>query len=496
MTGKKSAVIIGAGIGGIATAVYLAKNGYDVEVFEKNSSAGGRCGQMIRDGHRFDLGATMLLMPGIYKDVFQSLGIPIFENGDIKPLEDLYKIYFDNNEVITFSTDENKMKAQLEKIEPGSFKKSQKYVSDGYEIFQIGINKLIGRNFYNIFQFANFKNAGMLIKLKTYISNYRYVRKFFNHPHLQMAYTFQNIYVGQSPFNSPALFSMVPAAELTEGSFFPKGGMFSIVEKLLSAANSEGVRFHFNKPVKNIRVNGKRAESIILDDGSELKADIIVANADLPYVYRKLLPDRGKSKRLDRMKYSCSAICFHWGLDKVYPQLGHHSVFLSDGFRDGLDRIFKDKSVSDHPSFYVHAPARTDPSAAPLNNDTLSFIVGAGHVDKKKKQDWDDLKKKTRSAVIQRLKQLGLDDIEDHIKFEICLTPENWESVCNISRGSVFGSLAHNIFQMGYFRPHNRHIRYRNLFFVGGSTHPGNGIPNVLISAKLTVERILDKQYN
>ena len=491
MTGKKSAVIIGSGIGGIATSVYLAKNGYNVEVYEKNSYPGGRCGQLIRDGHRFDLGATMLIMPGIYRQVFQSLGIPIFENDDIKPLEELYKIYFDNNEVITFSPDEKKMKIQLEKIEPGSFKKSQKYVSDGYEIFQTGINKLIGRNFNNLFQFANFKNVGMLIKLKTYISNYRYVKKFFRHTHLRMAYTFQNIYVGQSPFNSPALFSMVPAVELTEGSLFPKGGMFSIVEKLLSAAQSSGVQFHYNKPVKNIRVKSKMVESIILDEGSEIKADIIVANADLPYVYRKLLPNRGKSRRLDRMKYSCSAICYHWGLDKVYPQLGHHSVFLSDGFREGLDKIFKDKTVSDHPSFYIHAPARTDPSAAPENQDTLSFIVGSGHVDKMKKQDWDNISKKTRSALIRRIKQLGMEDIEEHIKFEICYTPDNWESACNISRGSVFGSLAHNLMQMGYFRPHNRHSRYRNLFFVGGSTHPGNGIPNILISAKLTSERIL-----
>ena len=492
MNWNRSAIIIGAGIGGITTAVYLAKNGYDVKIYEKNSSPGGRCGQLIRDGHRFDLGATMLIMPGIYREIFQSLNIPLFENNDIKRLEDLYKIYFDNNEVITFSPDAWKMKKQHEKIEPGSFAKSQKYVSAGYEIFQIGINKLIARNFDNIFQFANFRNVGMLIKLKTYISNWTYAKKFFSDKHLLMAYTFQNIYVGQSPFNSPALFSMVPAAELTEGSFFPKGGMFSIVEKLLSAAQSSGVKLFYNKAVKNIRVNGKKADSVILEDGSEIKADIIVANADLPYVYRKLLPVNRKSRRLDRLKYSCSAICYHWGLDKVYPQLGHHSVFLSDGFREGLDRIFKDKSISDHPSFYVHAPVRTDSSAAPDNQDTLSIVVGAGHVDKMKKQDWDSLKEKTRIAVIQRLKQLGLEDIEDHIKFEICFTPESWESACNISKGSVFGSLAHNIMQMGYFRPHNQHSRYKNLYFTGGSTHPGNGIPNVLISAKLTSERILN----
>ncbi|MBK7625796.1 MAG: oleate hydratase [Bacteroidales bacterium] len=222
MIGKKSVVIIGAGIGGITTAVYLAKNGYNVEVYEKNSSPGGRCGQLIRDGHRFDLGATMLMMPDIYREVFKSLDIPLFENSDITPLEDLYKIYFDNNEVITFSPDQEKMKEQHEKIEPGSFSKSRKYVTAGYEIFQIGMNKLIGRNFDNIFQFANLRNVGMLIKLKTYISNWAYAKKVFKNQHLLMAYTFQNIYVGQSPFNSPALFSMVPAAELTEGSFFQK----------------------------------------------------------------------------------------------------------------------------------------------------------------------------------------------------------------------------------------------------------------------------------
>jgi phytoene desaturase len=496
MEQKRSAIIIGAGIGGIATAVFLAENGYEVTVYEKNGSPGGRCGQLKRDGHRFDLGATMLLMPGIYKEIFNSLGIPLFETNEIKPLEDLYKIYYDDNEVITFTPEESRMRSQLEKIEPGSFEKSQKYVTVGYKIFQVGVNKLIGRNFDNIFQFANFRNIGMLIKLKTYISNFRYAKKFFRHTHLRMAYTFQNIYVGQSPFDSPALFSMVPAAELTEGSFFPVGGMFSIVEKLQSAAVLRGVKFHFNSPVLKILVNGKSAEGIILDNQSEINADLIIANADLPYVYRKLLPERGKSERLDRMKYSCSAICYHWGLDKVYPQLGHHSVFLSDGFREGLDSIFVDKSVSDFPSFYVHAPTRTDLSAAPQDQDTLSVVVGAGHVDKMKKQDWDSLRDKTRSAVIRRLKQLGLNDIEDHIKFEICIGPEDWESTCNISRGSVFGSLAHNIMQMGYFRPHNQHSRYKNIYFVGGSTHPGNGIPNVLLSAKLTSERILNKKLN
>lgn len=491
MTEKKSAAIIGAGVGGLTTAVYLAKNGYEVTVFEKNSSPGGRCGQYVRDGHRFDLGATMLLMPEIYRAIFDSLEIPLEEGKDIIPLKNLYKIYFDDGRQLAFTTDREVMKEQLEKIEPGSFEKSEKYVGDGYKIFKLGMKKLIGRNFYHLFQIVNFKNIGLLFKLKVFISNWTYAKRFFRHPHLLMAYTFQNIYVGQSPFTSPALFSMVPAAELTEGSFFPKGGMFAIVEKLSHAAEKHGVKFCFNNAVAGIEAENERVNGIVLEDGSYRKADIVIANADLPYVYRNLLPDRRKAAHLDRLKYSCSAICFHWGIDKIYPQLSHHNVFLSDGFKDGLDKIFIDKSVSSTPSFYVHAPARTDDQSAPPGQESLSIIVAAGHIDKSKEQDWNLLRQKARAGVIEQLKKHGLDDIEEHIKFDICYTPESWENACNISRGSVFGSLGHNIFQMGYFRPHNRHDRYKNLYFVGGSTHPGNGIPNVLMSAKLVSERIL-----
>ena len=491
MTKKKTVVVIGAGIGGIATSVFLAKNGYSVRVYEKNSSPGGRCGQITRDGHRFDLGATMLMMPGIYREVFGSLGMDLEKSLSLKPLDDLYKIYFDNGDSLDFSADENKMKEQLEKIEPGSFKRSQEYVSTGYGIFRLSMKKLIGRNFYNIFQLVNLKNIPMLFKIKAFTSHYKYAGRFFKNPHLLMAYTFQNIYIGQSPFNSPALFSMVPAAELTEGSFFPSGGMFSVVEALLSEAKKSGVSFYYNSPVKRICVNNRRADKIVLNSNEEIQADIIIANADLPYVYRELLPDRRASARLDRLNYSCSAICFHWGLDRTYPQLEHHNVFLSDGFCFGLDRIFNKKTVSADPCFYVHAPARTDPEAAPRNNDTLSIIVAAGHIDKRYRQDWEQLKITTRTAVIKRLKKFGLADIEDHIKFEICHMPEDWQSSCNISRGSVFGSIGHNILQMGWFRPHNRHDRYHNLYFTGSCTHPGNGIPNVLLSAKLVAERIM-----
>jgi phytoene desaturase len=488
---KKIAVIIGAGMGGIATSVFLAQNGYEVRVYEKNLSPGGRCGQTIRDGHRFDLGATIFLMPSVYRKVFNSLGLTLEDCIETRPLSTIYKIYFDDGTELAFTTDNNKMKSQLEAIESGSFQNMQSYISKGYELFQVALNKLIGRNFYHLLEFANLKNTLLLIKLKTYIRHHTYIRKFFRHPHLKMAFTFQNIYVGQSPFKSPALFSMLPAAELTEGSLFPTGGMHSIANKLVSIATDLGVQFNYNKSVVKIVVDKNKARCIILDDGAEIFADIIIANADLPYVYRELLPDKNVSLRLDRKKYSCSAIVFHWGLDKVYPQIGHHSVFLSEDYRVNLEQIFNEKSLADKPSFYVHAPTRTDPSAAPADQDSISVIVPVGHIDEKHDQDWNKFKHIARLAVLDRLKKHGMEDIEKHIKFEICYLPNTWQNIYNISKGSVFGSLNHSTMQMGYFRPHNRHNRYKNLYFVGGSTHPGNGVPLVLLSAKLTSERIL-----
>lgn len=416
------------------------------------------------------------------------------EDLNVKPLDDIYTLWFDDGTSLPFTTDQARMEQQLEKIEPGSYARAREYVTKGFGLYTVAFGKLLGRNFTRFFDFFNLSNALLLIKLKTYLNHYRYSARFFRSEHLRMAFTFQNIYVGQNPFSAPALFSMIPAAELTEGSMFPTGGMYAVAAGLIEKAQEKGVRFHFAKPVKEIRVAGRKATGVVFTDGSEAQADVIIANADLPYVYRELLPRSFKSWRISRMKYSCSALVLHWGLDKQYPQLGHHSTFLSDSYREGLDKIFRNKSMGDDPCFYIHAPVRTDPAAAPEGYDTLSVAVGVGHLDPDRPQDWVRLADKARDVVFRKLRRIGIDDIEAHIRFEIVTTPGNWEEALNVTKGSVFGSLGHNIFQMGYFRPHNRDRKYKNLYFTGGSTHPGNGIPMVLMSARLVAERIFNEQ--
>jgi phytoene desaturase len=484
-----TAVIVGAGIGGIATAARLARSGYDVTVLEKNAAPGGRCSQIVRDGHRFDIGPTLLLMPEVFAEAYASLGERMEDHLDLRRLDPTYRIHFDDGTKLALSADMNAMQSQLEAIEPGSFGGLLRYMVEGHEHYHVSLERFVGRNFYSYLDYFSPQNLPLLFKLKALVKHYDNVGNYFHDPRLKAAFTFQNMYLGLSPYDAPATYSLLQYTELSDGVWFPMGGMYRIIESLVTIAKKNGVRFVYNAPVKRIEVEGQRATAVILQNGARYEADVIVANADLPYVYDNLLPDKAEADRLDRMKYTCSAIMFYWGVDRTCPELGMHNVFLSGDYRASFDRIFKENTLPDQPSFYVHAPTRVDPSAAPANEDTLMVLVPSGHLDERAAQDWSALQERARSSVLERLSALGVTDLEKHLKFEIAYTPRNWMNRYNLAKGAAFG-LSHNFRQVGYLRPHNRHSQYRNLYFTGSSTHPGSGLPMALLSARLTVERL------
>ena len=472
-----TALVIGAGLGGIATAARLARAGFNVQVLEKQEAPGGRCGQIIRDGHRFDTGATLFLMPEVFAETYTELGERMEDHLELHRIDPTYRIRFEDDTQLALTSDLNAMQAQLEAIEPGSFGGLLRYLVEGHESYHLSLQRFVGRNFYHLPDYFSLQNLPLLFKMKALVKHYDNIGHYFHDPHLKAAFTFQNMYLGLSPFDAPATYSLVQYTELADGVWFPVGGIYRVIV--------------YNTPVKQIEVDGNRATGVVLQDGSHMSADVIVANADLPYVYSHLLPDRAEADHLERLKYTCSAIMFYWGVDRVYPQLGTHNVFLADDYRTSFDRIFNDHLLPDEPSFYVHAPARTDASAAPAGEDTLMVLVPAGHLDAAIAQDWHALQARARSAVIRRLAaSVGIVDLEQHLKFEVSYTPRDWFSMYNLAKGAAFG-LSHNFMQVGYLRPHNRHHRYSNLYFVGSSTHPGTGLPMVLLSARLTTERIL-----
>ena len=488
---QASVLIIGAGLGGIAAAARLAQRGLHVTVLEKNSHPGGRCDHLHRQGHHFDTGPTLFIMPRVYEDEFAALGASLHEMLDLQRVDPTYRLVFDDGSQLALTSDLKAMHDQLEAIEPGSFQGYLRYVEEGHRHYQQAMQHLVNRDFRSAGDLLNLHNLPLLFRLKPLSHHYGHMAAYFKEPRLKSAFTFQDVYMGLSPFEAPATFSMMPYTELAHGVWYPKGGLYRVVEALMEIAQQAGVEFAFNTAVKQIELNGKRAKGVILESGQRLEAGVVLANADLPYVYQNLLPPDEQAGQLARKRYSCSVISFFWGVDRPYQALGPHTLFLADDYRANFDEINQGLAVPANPSLYLHAPARLDPAMAPAGQDTLIAIIPMGHMHERQDQDWKALIQQARQAVLRRLALLGITDLEAHIKFETCFTPVSWRKRYNLVKGATHG-LCHNLTQLAYFRPANRHPRYPNLYFVGASTRPGTGMPTALISARLTAQRIVE----
>lgn len=490
-----SALVIGAGIGGLATAARLARAGYHVCVLEKGPHPGGRAGRLEQHGFRFDTGPTLFLMPAVFAETYTALGERMEDHLDLVRLDPTYRVHFHDGTTLDLTSDLHDMRTQLEAIEPGAFEAFLRFMSEGYRHYHLSLKHFVGRNFSSLLDYFSPANLPLILRLKARVKHQANTARYFHDPRLQAAFSFQNMYLGLSPYDASATYSLLQYTELADGVWFPLGGISRVIESLAVIAEGLGVRFRYNAPVAQIDVEASQATGVTLADGERLRADVIIANADLPYVYAALLPDDGTAARLARKKYTSSALMFYWGVaGERSKALLHHNVFLADHrYRESFDRIFRDLSLPDEPSFYVCAPTRTDPSFAPPDGDSLMVLVPVGHLNEQQPQDWPALQQRAREAVLARLSTLGLTDLSRRIVFEATMGPLDYRGKLNLAKGAAFG-LSHNFAQVGYLRPHNRHPRYRNLYFVGASTHPGTGLPIVLISARLVTERILKEQ--
>jgi phytoene desaturase len=490
-----SVIVIGAGIGGVATAAHLAMVGFKVTVVEKNTHPGGRCDRYSRDGHHFDTGPTLLVMPLLYESEFAALGASIHETLDLRRVDPTYHLVFDDGSQLALTSDLTAMHDQLEAIEPGSFQGYLRYLEEGHRHYELGMERLVERDFRSASEFFALTNLPLLVSLKPLANHYNHMSAYFSEPRLKAAFTFQDVYMGLSPFEAPATFSLMPYSELAHGVWYPAGGMYRVVEALMDIAQQAGVGFVFDTEVEKIEIRSDCAQGVLMANGRVLNADAIVANADLPYVYQHLLPDNDLADEFMQKRFSCSAISFFWGVDQRYDALGPHTLFLADDYQENFESIIDDLTLPDNPSLYIHAPARLDASMAPPDQDTLIAVVPVGHLDESGEQDWQRIKDQARCDVLRRLATLGITDLEAHLKFEVCYTPISWQKHYNLTRGATHG-LSHTLTQLGYLRPHNRHPRYHNLYFVGASTHPGTGMPTALVSGRLAAERVLDDLHS
>ncbi len=482
------ALVIGAGIAGLTAAVHLARRGWGVTVLEKNDHPGGRCDRLELHGHTFDTGPTLLVMPLLYAAELNALGADL-SLLDLQRVDPTYHLVFDDGRQLALTSDLKALRDQLEAIEPGSFQGLLRYLDEGGRHYELGIQKLVRPDFRHPADFFNLANLPLLYQVKPLANHYANMGAYFRSPRLKAAFTFQDVYMGLSPFEAPATFSLMPYSELAHGVWYPRGGMYRIVEALAGLARQAGVEFVYDTAVERISVNGTAVHGVVAD-GRLWTADAVLANADLPYVYEKLLPPSGQARALQRKQYSCSVISFFWGLDRTYPTLPPHTLFLADDYRQNFDSIIRQHGLPANPSLYVHAPARLEASMAPAGQDTLTAIVPVGHMSADGEQDWAALRDEARRQVFRRLRLLGIDDLPAHIKFEVNFTPLSWRKRYNLVKGSTHG-LCHNLAQLGYFRPDFQHAQYRNLYFAGASARPGTGIPTAMVSGRQAAERIL-----
>ena len=491
----KRVAIVGAGMGGLAAAIRLRLMGFDVEVFEKNDRPGGRVGRLREGGFTFDTGPTLLLMSDVYRDLFAAAGRDLDEEIELVKLDPNYRVRFGDGDSIKISSSLPELIPELERVEPGVTPRFYRFLEDACLKYRLGRKEFVERDFERATDFFGPRNLHLLLKTRAISNYYRSVSRYFRTEKLRQTFSFQTMYLGLSPFKAPAVYALLPYTELAEdGLHYPRGGMYELVEALVRLARDLGVKINLDSPVEEIVAVKDLARGVRVG-GEEIRADAVLANADLPYVYRKLLPTRAgrgdfrfQLRKRERLLYTASSFMLYLGLDRRLDHMLHHNVYLSERYRENFEQIFDERRLPDDPSFYTNVPSRTDESAAPAGMEALYVLVPTPHLSDN--VNWEREGPAFKERVYELLeRKANIPNIRQHVVYEKVKTPLDWLLDYNLEEGAAFG-IGHGIFQVGYFRPPLASKTLPNVYFVGASTRPGTGVPLVTIGAKLAAERI------
>ncbi|CAG9467515.1 unnamed protein product [Pedinophyceae sp. YPF-701] len=510
----KKVVIVGGGIGGLVAGGLLAKQGMDVTILEKNADVGGRCqSETTAGGFRFDTGPSLLLFPDTYKQTFALLGEPDMERRlpvtKITPAG--YRVHFGDGSDADMIYDRDAMCAQLEKIEPGAGDAYLQWLRDAENSLKLGMENFIEVDADNLLGLLRLdKLIPMVLKvspidlLSPHVS---VLGSKFKDPRLKAMFTFQDLYVGLSPYNAPGVYSLLAGTELLDGVWYPKGGFQNVRAQIRQLAEENGARVQCNAEVQRVLFEGDRAVGVALAGGEEVRADVVMCNRDVSKGFSIMDNDKAKQrgqKIKDKWDYSCAVVSFNWGISKPVPELLHHNVFLSDDWEASWDRATAPDKFVKKPNFYVHSPCVTDPSAAPdgkasvmvllpiANKQEIEKAAGRKLSDAEMRERLDAIIAEGRERVLDTFESKGI-ELRGHIEEEFIIDPVEWEERYGIEHGAVFG-LSHGMLQLATFRPALKDLTHEGLYFVGASTRPGNGVPLVMISGRLAAERVLQDQ--
>ncbi|MEL0182388.1 MAG: phytoene desaturase family protein, partial [Candidatus Poseidoniales archaeon] len=494
MTGRSQpkVAIIGAGPGGLASALLLAKSGVDVTVFERSSAVGGRNKVFDRDGFKFDLGPTFFHYPEVIEDIFKAIGLDAHEELNLHKLDLNYRLIFGQGGQLDCTSDLDQMTERIRELSGDNNANAfRRYVADN----RLKLEKskaCLQEPWYGPSDLLSKRAMRVAGVLRPQRSVAKDLMKLFDDDRLMLAMSFQTKYLGMSPFNCPSLFTMLAFLEYEYGIFHPIGGLGSVSERMATIAKDLGVTFRMNEAVESVIMDGKTIKGVRTGKG-EFFADKVVMNADFANGMTQLFPDKVRkkwnNKKLEGKKYSCSTFMVYLGIDKTYEDLPHHQIYASANYEQNLEDIEKHHKLTwDDPSVYVQNACVVDPSLAPEGCSTVYALVPVSHIHEN--IDWSKEKDAYRDRVLEQIEtKLGFEGLRDHIVTEMIITPEDWGDHCY--RGAVF-NLAHGLDQMLWRRPKNQFDEINNLYLVGGGTHPGSGLPVIYESARISSKLLLD----
>ena len=487
----KKATIIGAGIGGLAAASLLAKKGYDVTVFEKNSTPGGKMQQVEENGYRFDTGPSLLTMPFILEKLFEMCGEDLVRYLAFSELDPLCRYFYPDGTVFDNFSDIKKSIDQIKEFAPEDADTYQDFLIYSGELYQKTAEAFL---FNPLFDLSDLKNLNFrdFLGIDAFSTVSKKVDNYFSSDYLRKFFKRFTTYSGSSPFKAPATLNVIPHVELNQGGYYVNGGLYNIADGLHQLAEKMGAQFRFNSTVSKINIENNKVTSIKLRDGSAHQTDILFSNADATETILNLLPKESLSnRRRSRQKAiepSCSGFVLLLGCNKQWDQLKHHNIFFSENYEKEFEDIFEDKLMPEDPTIYIANTSYSDADHAPPDRSNLFILVNSPYVDS---QNWESLKNGYSTFLIDTLEKRGLDGLENSIEVFHVITPKDFYSKFLSNKGSIYGTSS-NSRRAAFLRPRNKVRSIENLFLVGGSTHPGGGIPLVIQSAFNAVE-ILDR---
>ena len=488
----RPAVVIGAGIGGLATAIRLAAAGWSVTLLERHDRPGGRAGRWESEGFTFDTGPSLLLMLEYWHELFGLAGRRLEDYLDIVQCEPNYNVHFPDGSVLAMTSRLNQLLEGMERFEPGCAPRVLEYLARTRRLYDTGL-AYISRNFDSPLDMVRGNNLGSLANLGALGDLQKLIRKYVKDERLQQALSFQSLYLGLSPYDALAIYALLPYTELGGGIHYPMGGMHQVPLAMERLGRELGVQYRYGAQVASIEREGGRATAAVLADGTRVAGELVVVNADLPWAYQHLLGE--PYPKIEEKRFSCSVVLLYLGVRREYPELEHHNFVVADDMPAACRALFDEHAMPDDTPFYVVATTRTDPSQAPPGCENLFVLALAPsqHPDPARRIDWAVEGPKVEARLLDRLERWALPGLRDHLVTKKLVTPQDFTINYGNLRGEAFG-LSHNLMQIGAFRPRNRHAEIGNLYFVGQSTHPGCGLPMALISAQCVAERVGTEQ--